>query len=327
MTYCEFKIQDVQNMPYLQPLLKLKHAYNQENNLTKKVELVKEAYAYIKTISFQFYDIENKVMNDNFSCLIENLSKFRSNFPPVYIIKNNPIFNLERPFKSFPDHNAEDILNALVKQTRIMLYKKINHNSKINKSLADLDLTNYCSLANLYITKLCKKYKIKNKSIKIEPGFQKNSLLFNGHGYHYVNIIDIEDKSYLIDCTYSQFFLLRDNILEQNGIPYYKTCYPGFYMLMTPERLQVVNKILTYGWIYLSDENLKNYLDGFTLSYRNGLYYEDTNDFSFTTNYDANDYHNFLKGQDNMLSYEPTRHLGFQTQPLNNPNLRFKKSN
>ena len=244
MTNLEFEIQDAQNMPYLHQLLKLKHTYNQENSLTKKVELVKEAYAYIKNISPQFYDIENKVMNDSFSCLIDNLYKFRSNFPPVYIIENNPNFNLNRPFKSFPDHNAEDILNALVQQTRIMLYKKINHNSKISKSLAELNLTNYCSFVSLYITKLCKKHKIKNKRIKIEPGFQKNSLLFNGHGYHYVNIIDIEDKSYLIDCTYSQFFLLRDNLLEQNGIPYYKTCYPGFYMLTTPERLQVVNKIL-----------------------------------------------------------------------------------
>ena len=327
MTNLGFGMLEPQNMYYLNKLLKFKRLYDQEKNLNKKTELLKEVYVYIKTISSQFYNIEQETMNDSYKCLIENLSKFRSNFPPVYIIKNNPIFNLERPLKSFPDHNAEDILNALVQQTRIMLYKKINRNSKINKSLADLDLTNYCSLASLYITKLCKKYKIKNKEIKIEPGFQKNSLLFNGYGYHYVNIIDIEDKSYLIDCTYSQFFLLRDNLFEQNGIPYYKTCYPGFYMLMTPERLQVVNKILTDGWIYLSDENLKNYLDGFTLSYRNGLYYEETNDFSYTTNYNANDYQNFLKGQDNMLSYEPIRHLGFQTQPLNNPNLSFKKSN
>ena len=56
-------------------------------------------------------------------------------------------------------------------------------------------------------------------------------------------------------------------------------------MLMDKDRLKLSKDILEQGYVLLDDKNLKTYLDGFTISYRNGLYYEIMDDFSYTTKY------------------------------------------
>ena len=84
--------------------------------------------------------------------------------------------------------------------------------------------------------------------------------------------------------------------------------------------------MLKDGFILLNEEVLKNYLDGFAISYRNGLYYEETNNFSFTTSYTPKQYIDFLKGNDNQLNYEKRSHLGFQQKVLQKK-LSFKVHN
>lgn len=87
-------------------------------------------------------------------------------------------------------------------------------------------------------------------------------------------------------------------------------------MTLTEEKLKLAVSLLEKGYIELTDENGKNYFDTFTLSYRNGLYYEKTNDFTYTTPYTLKDYINFLQGTTSLLKYEDINTLGYQKTPL-----------
>ena len=42
----------------------------------------------------------------------------------------------------------------------------------------------------------------------------------------------------------------------------------------------------------------------FGFLFRNGLYYDETGDYSFTTNYNDIDYINFLNGTDSQVNHE-----------------------
>ena len=75
-------------------------------------------------------------------------------------------------------------------------------------------------------------------------------------------------------------------------------------MTLNNFRLELSNTLLSRGWIRLTDENIKNYFDGFALSFRNGIYYDKSRDYSYTTNYSASDYVSFLKGIDNQVKHE-----------------------
>ena len=94
-------------------------------------------------------------------------------------------------------------------------------------------------------------------------------------------------------------------------------------MLMDKDRLKLSKDILEQGYVLLDDKNLKNYLDGFTISYRNGLYYEIMDDFSYTTKYTAEDYRIFLRHEDNQVNHECHQVLGYQERLLKNPRMKF----
>ena len=96
-------------------------------------------------------------------------------------------------------------------------------------------------------------------------------------------------------------------------------------MLMSEERKKIAQKILKDGYIKLTPNVLKYYLDGFTNFYRNGTYYEETNDFSYEPTYQDSDYMAFLEGKDNQLNHEKEKYLAYQKLPLKNPNLNFHK--
>lgn len=155
-------------------------------------------------------------------------------------------------------------------------------------------------------------------------GLNLNDLVY-GYGFHCFVIIETNSNKYLIDCTYKQFFNQNRNLLERIGIPHLSGCDAGVFMLMDERRRKVAAKILKEGWIKLTPETFKDYMDGFLLSWRNGFYYETTNDFSFTTPYTADDYWDFLYGQKDLAEYEKIKNLGFQREPLKKPLLLIKK--
>lgn len=148
---------------------------------------------------------------------------------------------------------------------------------------------------------------------RINPGFALTAKLHNGINYHDIFIITINNEHFLVDCTYRQFFMLKWNSLERIGIPYLSNAKPGIFMALSNNRLRLADNLLKRGWISLNKDNTKNYFDGFALSYRNGFYYNQTGDYSFTTSYTSLDYANFLEVSDNQVNHEGEKVLRLQT--------------
>lgn len=101
-------------------------------------------------------------------------------------------------------------------------------------------------------------------------------------------------------------------------------CNPGVYMLMNGSRRKTAMNILKKGYVVADDENMKNYLDGFLLSYRNGLFYERfLEEANYDVEYSVEDYFNFINGYELLFEYEPIEFMGNQEEPLKNKNFRF----
>ncbi len=78
--------------------------------------------------------------------------------------------------------------------------------------------------------------------------------------------------------------------------------------------------MINFGWIEATDQNLKAYFDGFAISFRNGIYYEDMKEFIFKTDYQVEDYISFLNGNGSQLEKESVISLGRQMRPLKSYN-------
>ena len=66
----------------------------------------------------------------------------------------------------------------------------------------------------------------------------------------------------------------------------------------------------------MNEENIKNYFDGFAISFRNGTFYDLTEDYSYTTNYSPYDYLRFINGYDSQYHHEGEEVLGYQRKKL-----------
>ncbi|MDE5539096.1 MAG: hypothetical protein K2J20_01245, partial [Bacilli bacterium] len=216
--------------------------------------------------------------------------------------------------------DTDAILNYLVYRARLELAKVTPQQNLLN-----CDLEDKCKDNALFIYNLALSMGIQAVVKIIEPGYIYDSKICNGGCKHCVVIIVLGGRAYLIDCTYSQFFLQKRCLLERNGIVSMPCANPGVFMTMNESRRKTAGKVLNDGWMELTPENIKNYFDGFSLYYRNGLYYEITNDFSFTTFYDSNDYARFLNHVDNQANHEPIEGLGYQRRLLKEPHMIFER--
>ena len=203
----------------------------------------------------------------------------------------------------FKDH---EILKNIVKKAidRILFYFDDKY-----KSINEVDMTNNCVVASFEIKKICDELGIACKVVTIYPGYEKDARLFGLSGFHYFNIVTIKDKNYLVDISYKQFFKKNTNFLEEIGIPYLCAPLAGSFMLMNKEHQKFADELLKNGFIELKDDALKLYCDGFTMSYRNSLYYEYFGK-DYYTNYTNENYIDFLFGDDSQLKHEPVECLG-----------------
>ena len=288
--------------------------YNDKlSNTTEKLEKViifKELYQFVKEFSlllgpsYANYIIYNYIRNAIMS--LEN--KYLNNY---FITTITPNYNFIQNKHLLSYQDDEYILHYIILKTRYYLHKIINIKDNFN----NLDLTNYCNQACDYILDVCQRLNIKGIKIKIIPGFNDNPKIYYGGGYHFFNVLNINNNKYLLDPTYNQFFLLKRNIIDRIGIINLSGCDAGIFMYMDRDRKEVADKLLQDGFIRLDENTLKQYLDGFAISYRNGLYYENTQDYSYTTNYTPQDYENFLKGLDSQITHEKISYLGYQRKP------------
>ncbi len=188
-----------------------------------------------------------------------------------------------------------------------------------------LDYTGHCGEATCKIKKLCEKFGLEHQIIEINPLFDKKSYssfeeMFGDSIRHYASLIKLNDKKYLVDITYRQFFMINQNNINRIGVPYLNSCNPGFFMMKNGSYKKIAQHLINFGWIEATDQNLKAYFDGFAISFRNGIYYEDMKDFIFRTDYQAKDYISFLNGKGSQLEKEPVISLGRQMRPLKSYN-------
>ena len=249
----------------------------------------------------------------------------------LYICDTNALFNYQKDLDyvktNFDKKQKKRNLETIVMAGRYFLYKKRTHSSLIDenskKEFNKLDLADECLIASQEIKNICDKLGIKCYAVSIDAGLSKYANLLDGCGYHFFNIVTIDNKKYIVDITYKQFFKLRDNLLERLGIIGLPGCKPGIYMILNEERKKVAKQLLYEGFIELTDSNLKSYLEGFALSYCNGLYFENQVTRDYTLPFTVDDYIDFLNGDYSMIDHIDKDMLCIQKKPLKNPRFKF----
>jgi len=275
-------------------------------NKNNYLKLLPHLYNYVKRVTEE-YCLSSGGMHSSYyyllKCLIEAEKRCES------CNKNQLLLNLEYQDRSFLDYLVYHVRRRLIAN---------------DVSDASFDFTNKCVKASLLVRDFCE-----NNSdcylLRIYPGYDSQAALFDGSGLHYANIIKYGGSYYLVDVTYSQFFNKVKENLASMGIVDFKGCDVGTFARMDERRKKVADEILQFGYIKLTEEIFKSYLDSFTISFRNGLYYEEYNDFSYTTDYTIDDYVKFLGGYDSQVLHEGREFLGYQKKPLKDYSLDFRK--
>ena len=246
---------------------------------------------------------------------IDKLKKVLENNESIYNFTKQNMVNMD---------NNDEFLSYIIKEVRSFIIEKNFSVNQKNFKLEDIDLSNCCYSAAKYTDLICKKHNVKTKMLSIYPGFGKYGDLENDLLQHHANIIDLNGRYYLIDTTYSQFFYQYKNNLDRLGVIGMAGSYVGSYMMIDNNRLNVAKKLIKDGYIELTKNVLKMYMDGFALSFRNGLYYENNDLYSYITPYTDDDYIDFLCGNNSQIKEEGKENLGYQKRPLKNPKLDFK---
>ena len=265
-----------------------------------------ELYRYVRSIQNDYFKDGN--LSNNFNYISRYLKKAEEELSKEFIMESSPEFN-----QKFNSDEEEKI--------RYIIY---NVRSKLLGENIDAPLTDMCVYSSNLLSRCTNKLDINSRMVVIYPGFTTDhSLLHFGCGYHSFNIVTINDKKYIVDLTYRQFFLSDKSSLERIGVCSLFNTLPGKFMTLNESRMETASKILKDGYIEMTDENMKNYFDGFALSFRNATYYDETDDFSFTTLYSPYDYMRFIDREDSQLNHEGIERLGYQKKILRNPNIRF----
>ena len=290
------------------------HKQMNEKNYDSKID---EIYSFMKSISNDYYH-KNRI-DRTYEFLRKDFLFYEKEYGNELLIKPKILYS---------NLNQDFFIEYLIYCARKNICGVSDIDDKTNELIIQsVNLSNKCRECSEYIKKICDKNKIESYIISIYPGYDKKSMLYDGCGFHFFNIVKYNNKYYLIDVTYSQFFYKFRNNLNRLGILDTGGCDSGIFMLMTDKGKNIANTLISNGYIELNEKIFKTYLDAFTISFRNGLYYEGTNDFSFTTNYKADDYIKFLKGLDNQINHENKEYLGFQSRPLIDYKIKFKKKN
>lgn len=301
----------------------VKNYYNKMLTSDCPEEEIKKVYSYVKEVLPEFF-IDGFVpcMHSSYDFLKNEVIACEELLDDKFILPSDPVFSFYDN-SDYDEDDVESILNYIVHHTRRYLVLNHSWNKRRPVDINSLDLENDCVDASNKVKQLCDEMWLDSHVIGLYPGYDRFANLFDGRGFHMLNIVEINNEYYLIDCTYRQFFTLRQSLLERLGIVDLAGVKAGRFMMMNEERKSIAETILKNGWIKLDENVLKHYLDGFTLSYRNGLYYEETGDFSYTVDYDVDDYIKFLRGEDSQINHEDKEVLGYQKKPLKNSNLKF----
>lgn len=262
----------------------------------------------------------NRLKNRMIDC--EDLASGR------FIVPDRAIFNpadFRFAGKNIFSIDRKELIEYIVWFTRSRLlatYEDDNSDEIIDFN--KLHFTNDCKFAANVIKMVCDTLKVPCEVVKLPPAFTDEFQLYKGNGFHYFCFLTIDGVKYLVDPTYKQFFTLDFNLKDRLGVMGLNGCNPGIYMLMNNSRRKTAINILRKGYVVATDENIKNYLDGFLLSYRNGLFYERyLGEANYDVPYSITEYFEFINGDELLFDYEPIDFMGNQEEPLKNKNFRF----
>ncbi len=296
-------------------------------SLIEQYTILEEMYEFVKEIAPIFY--KNGKYYSFYKKLLDIVIEAEGAYKGGNISFDGSIYNFFDASDLYSVDNLLDFIATKIRKDLIEEYKAyIRKHYQVNNPDITIDqirLGNMCEDVSNMVLEECKKLGVRCRVVRIDPGFNNKKMLYHGSGYHYFNIITYKGFEYLMDLTYSQFFDNdTDNILDRLGMPLLVPCQPGIYMLTDDERVKTAEMILKRGWVPFTEENIKNYFDGFALSVRNGLYYEENGGVDYHTPYTYLDYIHFLEGEDDMFKHESREHLGRQIRPLKDPYINFK---
>lgn len=287
-------------------------------NQSTLISRLKKCYLITKRACVDLYQEDEEAMHESYFFVLKDLYAIEKALSDKYIMDTRANFKYrEGPFR-LSSKDPYDVVRWIVQNVRDDLNYRVSgvEDEEDIEDFNSLDLTDYCNYASDKVELYCNMAGVQNQRIKIVPGFNESYRLFCGSEYHFINLIKIKDKWFLIDPTYKQFFSYRENLIERTGIVGITNCNLGRYVLMDKKRMAVANKLFKDGWIELNEEILKIYLDGFAIRTRNQLYYETTGDYSYTTPYSTHDYMRFLREEDDQVKHEGLDVLGMLRRPV-----------
>ena len=283
-----------------------------------KVARLSGLYEAMKCLSDQIHG--DQEYDDIYMTLKDKLvNRERYVFSNEFICESKPDFDPADPKYLGgvrKEMSVEEFLDLLVWLMRKSLLADWQEEDMNIVNLDDVSLTDQCFKSTYMGKSLCDGFKVYSKPIKIEPGFTDREKLFDGHGYHFFLMVEVAGSEYIVDCTYRQFFRLDRNLRERLGVYGLSGCNPGYYMMLDPQRKHVADTLLKRGWIKATADNFKHYMDGFALSFRNGLYYEKNNETEFKVPYSFYDYKRFLMGEDDQIKHQDFECLAVQESVL-----------
>lgn len=287
----------------------LKTIFKSIKDPQEKINRINELYRIIKSGECTTFitKIINKVEED---CLLD-LHLCES--MPDFIYPNGKI-------KYSKDFDEEELLNYLIIKCRTDICDILRDKRGLEKD----SLENLCDTVSLLVQKECSRRSIKSKRVLLSPYLNSKK---TGGFFHYANVVTIGNNNYIVDLSYRQFFTLVFSALERIGMPGYSLVLPGIFMMMNESRYKTAYELLKKGYIKATDENVKNYMDGFIISYRNGLFYDDMGFVNYSTYYTADDYRSFLYEGDKSFYDMPLEYIGFteNNYQIQNSDLVFDK--
>ena len=185
-------------------------------------------------------------------------------------LNSKPIFDsnseIQFPNEITSQQSCEQALDYIVHSTRKRLSKHFN--------LEKESLQGHCTGSSGIVDDICEKYNLEFLHLGLDQEFK--------HGmFHHFTIVNFplangENKKYLIDCTYRQFFTKSNSFQKRISVMrgVFKGCSIGAYMMLTEERKKIAEDLLTKGYIEATPENIKEYFDAITFSGRGNDYYK-----------------------------------------------------
>ena len=269
-------------------------------------------YKYVKMITNDYYN--NEYMIPEYSDILETL---------LYVEETshyNKIFDFDMPILYKDEKEPVDYIEKLIFDSRRNLLN-FHNMDKINTN--HVNFANKCIHASQTVFCKCTTDNVKSYIVKVHPGYKRGNNIENDLRCHYFNIVYYDNKYYLIDLSYAQFFAPNKNVFSRLGVVGTDGCDVGIYMMQNDKSKKIVKKIIKDGYIELNEDVFKTYMDAFTLSFRNGLYYDSNNINSFEVGYSVDDYVKFILEEDNQINHEGLENLGKQRKPLKNNEIDF----